>query len=649
MTSEALWTPTLEQVESAEVTRFIRRLATRFPSAPRDFTSLYPWSLAEPSAFWSAVWDFCGVVGERGSNTVVENFDDMLRCRWFPDARLNYAENLLNCRDESPALVAWNERGFQRRLSYMDLYDEVAQLSGELVRWGVRPGDRVAGLLPNIPQAVIAMLATAAVGGVWSSCSPDFGLQAVLDRFGQIEPRVLIAVDGYEYDGKRFDLVDRLRGLRKSLPSLSRTVVVPNLDESSADPDDAVTWPDVLSSSSAREIDFRRLPFDHPLYILYTSGTTGLPKCIVHRAGGILLQHLKEHVLHTNLGPDDRLFYFTTCGWMMWNWLVGALATGGTVVLYDGSPLAPDPSVLWRMAEQEGLTVFGTSPRYLSAIEKAGLAPRESHDLTALRTILSTGSPLLGENYDYVYSRIKPDVQLSSISGGTDLCSCFALGNPVGPVYREEIQTRGLGMAVEVFDDDGRPVRGEKGELVCTAPFPSMPLGFWGDDGTKYRQTYFERFPGVWHHGDFAELTEHDGLIIHGRSDTVLNPGGVRIGTAEIYRQLEPFPEIAESLAVAQTWRGDVRIILFVRLQPDTPFDAQLVDRIRREIRKNASPRHLPAKILAVTDIPRTKSGKIVEAAVREVIHGRQLKNTDALANPEALEFFRDRPELAAD
>jgi len=383
--------------------------------------------------------------------------------------------------------------------------------------------------------------------------------------------------------------------------------------------------------------------------VLYTSGTTGLPKCIVHRAGGILLQHLKEHVLHTNLGPDERLFYYTTCGWMMWNWLVGALATGCTVVLYDGSPLAPDTSILWRMAEVEQVTVFGTSPRYLSAIEKAGFAPRESHDLSSLRTILSTGSPLVGENYDYVYAKVKPDVQLASISGGTDLCSCFALGNPVEPVYREEIQTRGLGMNVAVFGDDGKPVRGEKGELVCTAPFPSMPLGFWGDDGRRYRQTYFERFPGVWHHGDFAELTEHDGLIIYGRSDSVLNPGGVRIGTAELYRQLEPFPEIVESVAVAQTWRDDVRIVLFVRLRPGVPFDSELVDRIRREIRRNATPRHVPAKIVAVPDIPRTKSGKIVESAVRELIHGRAVQNADALANPEALEYFRDRPELAVD
>jgi acetoacetyl-CoA synthetase len=542
--------------------------------------------------------------------------------------------------------VFWNELGRQRALTYRELGESVAAVAAALQHHGIGPGDRVAGFLPNLPEAVIAMLASASLGAIWSSCSPDFGANGVLDRFGQIEPRILVTADGYRYAGKAIDLLPRVREVRARIPVIERVVIVPYLSER---PDiggipGAVIWAEWMDGGT--DGPFVRLPFDHPLYIMYSSGTTGLPKCMVHGAGGTLLQHLKELVLHTDLTREDRIFYFTTCGWMMWNWLVSSLAVGATVVLFDGAPLTP-PEVLWNMAERERVTVFGTSAKYLALAEKEGLRPARTHDLSPLRAILSTGSPLAPTGFDYVYRDVKADLHLASISGGTDIISCFALGNPIAPVRRGELQTRGLGMAVEVFDESGTPVRERDGELVCTRPFPSMPVAFWNDpDGAKYRSAYFDHYPGVWRHGDWARLTEHDGLVITGRSDATLNPGGVRIGTAEIYRQVEQLPEVVESLVVGQEWEGDVRIVLFVRLRPGAVLDQVLEDRIRRRIREHASPHHVPKRIVAVADIPRTISGKITELAVRDVIHGRPVSNTEALANPAALELFRALPQL---
>ncbi|NGP53946.1 acetoacetate--CoA ligase [Thioalkalivibrio sp. XN8] len=648
---DVLWRPAPGQVERAQLTAFMRSASDRAGHPMADYATLWRWSIEHPEQFWPAVWDFCGVKASRRWDNVLEHGDRMPGANWFRGARLNFAENLLRQDEpERPALVWRDEDGARRVFTRAELYHEAARLAGALKRLGVDPGDRVAGFLPNCPEAVIAMLAAASLGATWSSCSPDFGIQGVLDRFGQIRPKVLFTADGYRYNGKRIDSVERIRGVLQELEGVERVVLVPFLD---ADPDvaalpHAVSWQDFLSDQS--ELEFAQLPFDHPLYILYSSGTTGVPKCIVHGAGGTLLQHLKEHRLHTDIGPEDTLFYFTTCGWMMWNWLVSGLATGATLVLYDGNPFHPGPEALWRMAEEEGITVFGTSAKYLAAVEKAGFAPREHFALESLRAVLSTGSPLMPASFDFVYRAVKADVQLASISGGTDIVSCFALGCPVLPVHRGELQCRGLGMAVEIFDDTGRSHTDEPGELVCTRPFPSMPVGFWNDpDGSKYRAAYFERFPGVWHHGDWARLTPHGGLLIYGRSDAVLNPGGVRIGTAEIYRQVEKLDEIVESLAIGQDWGGDQRIVLFVRLREGLSLDEDLAAKIRQVIRASTTPRHVPAKILQVHDIPRTLSGKIVELAVRNVVHGRPVKNTDALANPQALEEFRDRPELAGD
>ena len=643
-----------------------------------DYPSLYAWSIEHPERFWPAVWRFCGVVADdeerrqsraRGAAPtqrkpfadVVVGLDRMappdpeLGPRWFTGARLNFAENLLrHAADEQraghPAIIAWNERGRQRSMTFGELRDEVARVARAMRDMGIVAGDRIAGFMPNVPEAVIAMLASASLGAVWSSCSPDFGVKGVLDRFGQIEPRILFCADGYRYAGKEIDSLERVQEIVAALPSLERVVVVPYL---TADPDArlirrAVGWRDFAPAAEFPLIDYERLPFDHPLYILYSSGTTGLPKCMVHGAGGTLLQHLKELALHTDLGPDDRLFYFTTCGWMMWNWMVTALALGTTLVLYDGAPLAPEAEILWNMAEAERITVFGTSAKYLALSEKAGLEPARTHDLSALKAILSTGSPLAAHSYDYVYRAVKPIVRLSSVSGGTDIVSCFALGNPIAPVWRGELQTRGLGMKVEIWDDAGHPVRGVPGELVCTMPFPSMPVAFWRDpDGSKYRAAYFDHFPNVWRHGDWAELTEHDGLIIHGRSDATLNPGGVRIGTAEIYRQVEQLEEVVESLAIEQTMAdAESRVVLFVRLRDGLTLNNALEDRIRQRIREHTSPHHVPKKIVQVTDLPRTISGKISELAVREVVHGRPVRNSDALANPASLALFRDLPEL---
>ncbi|MCE1185707.1 MAG: acetoacetate--CoA ligase [Rhodocyclales bacterium] len=649
-----LWTPSPERIAAAGITAFARQAEARWGRALPDYPALHAWSVAFPEEFWVSVWEFGEVRGERGS-AVLENGGAMPGARWFPEARLNFAENLLRSRDDTDALVFWGEDKVKNRLSHGDLYRQVAHFAAALREQGVVAGDRVAAYMPNLPETLVAMLAAASIGAIFSSASPDFGVQGVLDRFGQIEPKVLLAVDGYYYNGKVVDCLDKLAAITAGLPSLKRVVVVPYVHahhDLSGVPHARVLADFVKPFADVTEIAFEPLPFDHPLYVMYSSGTTGVPKCIVHAAGGALLQHIKEQRLHGDVKPGDRLFYFTTCGWMMWNWLVSGLASGATLLLYDGSPMMAHGNILFDYAQAEGMTHFGTSAKFIDGIAKAGLKPRETHDLGALRAMFSTGSPLVAEGFEYVYREIKADLCLSSISGGTDIISCFVLGNPTLPVWAGEIQCRGLGMAVDVFDETGAPLRGDKGELVCTRPFPVMPLGFWNDaDGRKYRAAYFERFAGVWCHGDFCEITAHAGLVIHGRSDATLNPGGVRIGTAEIYRQVEKLHEVVESLVIGQEWpagSGDVRVVLFVKLRPGLALDEALIGRIRQTIRDNTTPRHVPARVVQVEDIPRTKSGKIVELAVRAVVHGQPVKNVEALANPEALAYFRDRAELAS-
>jgi acetoacetyl-CoA synthetase len=659
-----VWTPTPEAVARANLTRFTARYR---PGA--SYPELWQWSVDHPEEFWPAVWAFTGVIAEERPgrppwDTVFVGGGRMAPPdakrgpRWFPGARLNFAENLLRHGDEREALVFWNEQGRQRAFTFAELRHETGRYADALAASGVGSGDRVAGLMPNVPETVVAMLAAASLGAVWSSCSPDFGEQAVLDRFGQIRPRVLFVADQYRYAGKVIDLAGRTARIAGALPEVEQVVVVPytggpadrRTGEQAPARSRSVALAEWLDGAVRRSGGPPvRLPFDHPLYIVYSSGTTGLPKCIVHGAGGTLVQHLKELVLHTDLTREDRIFYYTTCGWMMWNWLVSSLGVGATVVLYDGAPLAPETDILWRMAAAERVTVFGTSAKYLALAEKEQIEPGARHDLSPLRAILSTGSPLAVHSYDYVYGRIKRDLHLASISGGTDLISCFALGNPTAPVWRGELQCRGLGMAVDVYDPSGRPLVGTPGELVCTRPFPSMPVAFWNDaDGSRYRAAYFEHFPGVWRHGDWAERTDHDGLVIYGRSDATLNPGGVRIGTAEIYRQVERLPEVLESLVVAQDWEDDVRVVLFVRLRDGLVLDDALRERIRAEIRAQASPHHVPKKILQVPDLPRTINGKLSELAVRAVIHGRPVGNADALANPASLDLFRGLAELAS-
>jgi acetoacetyl-CoA synthetase len=623
-----LWTPSPERIARANLTRF---------GQGRPYAALYEWSITKPLEFWDAMWDFGGMVGSKGSRIAVD-MDRMPGARFFPDATLNFAENVLregSVPSDRPAIAFTAETGPARTMSWGALRVESAAFAAALKAAGIQPGDRVAAYLPNTPEAIAAVLGAAAVGAVWSSCSPDFGVQGVLDRFGQITPRVLIAADSYVYGGKTFDQRAKIAAVLKQLPTVERTVI------------GTVGWEAFVGPHRGAEPAFTQLPFDHPLYILYSSGTTGVPKCIVHGAGGTLIQHLKEHQLHCDIRPGDRVFYFTTLGWMMWNWLVTALASGATILLYDGSPFHPNGNTLFTFADETQMTLFGTSAKFIDAVAKAGLRPRETHALESVRTMTSTGSPLAPEAFDFVYEHVKRDIHLASISGGTDIVSCFVGGNPIGPVWRGEIQGRALGMKVEVRDDDGRPVKQQKGELVCSMPFPSMPVGFWNDpDGRKYHAAYFERFPGVWTHGDYCELTAHDGVIIYGRSDAVLNPGGVRIGTSEIYRQVEQFPEVLESLVIGQQWDGDERIVLFVKLRDDLALDEPLVERIRGHIRRNTTPRHVPARIVQVTEVPRTKSGKIVELAVRDVVHGREVRNREALANPEALDQFKNREEL---
>ena len=647
--NEILWQPSEERIAKANLTAFRARVKADWGVDLPDYSALYDWSLEEMEKFWLSIWDFCGVIAETRGEVVIADADKMPGAKFFPDARLNFAENLLRRRGSDDALVFWGEDKIKRRLSWDDLQDRVTRLARALERLGVGPGDRVAGFIPNMPEAVIAMLATAANGAIWSSCSPDFGSQGVLDRFGQIEPKVLVAVDGYHYGGKSFDTRERVAAIAAGLPSLERILVVPYLSDEPdiSELERAENWNTALAAESAEPFAFAAMPFNAPLYILYSSGTTGKPKCIVHGAGGTLIQHLKEHQLQCDVRSGDRIFYFSTCGWMMWNWLVTGLASGATLLLFDGNPFYPGPQVLFDFMEAERGTLFGTSAKYIDSLRNAGYDAKANHRLSELRTLTSTGSPLAPEGFDYVYRHIKDDLCLSSIAGGTDIVACFVGGNPTGPVRRGEIQARHLGMAVAVFDDSGEALRGEKGELVCTKPFPSMPVKFWNDpDDERYRAAYFERYPNIWHHGDFIELTENDGIVVYGRSDATLNPGGVRIGTAEIYRQVEVLPEIQEALVIGQDWQNDVRVVLFVRLAEGAALDEELVARIKRRIREGASPRHVPAKVLAVEDIPRTKSGKIVELAVRDIVHGREIKNREALANPEALELFQDIPEL---
>ncbi len=650
--AEPLWKPTTAQAGATALAAFIARVNERHGLALGDYAALHRWSVEQLAEFWSEVWDFCEVIGERGERVLVDA-ERMPGARFFPDARLNFAENLLRRCDDADALVFWGEDRVRARLSWRALQAQVASFANALAAEGIGPGDRVVALLPNCPEAVVGMLAATSLGAAWASCSPDFGESGILDRFGQIDARLLIGCDGYFYNGRHFDCRDKLARVVAGLPGLRRLVVVPYASRALGQPASlpdvplAVWLADFVAGHSAERPSYARLPFAQPLYILFSSGTTGAPKCLVHSAGGTLLQHLKEHRLHTDLRSGDRFFYFTTCTWMMWNWLVSGLASEATLLLYDGSPFHPGPEVLFDLAQAEGMTHLGVAAKYIDAVKKRGLRPRETHDLKPLRMLLSTGSPLVPESFDYVYADIKPDVYLASISGGTDIVSTFVCGSPLSPVYRGEIPCAGLGMAVEVRDEDGQAVVGRKGELVCTRPFPSMPVGFWNDPGDrKYHAAYFETYPGVWTQGDFAEVTAHGGFVIYGRSDATLNPGGVRIGTAEIYRQVEQIDEVVESIVIGQDWQGDVRVVLFVVLREGIALDAALIERIRQRIRSGASPRHVPAKVLAVADIPRTKSGKLTELAVRAVVEGRAVKNRGALANPEALELFRGRPEL---
>ena len=632
--------------------RFIRFVNDRFGLQVDNYPQLYQWSVTHIADFWAAMWEFAEIKCSRSFDRVVDATDRMPSNKWFEGARLNFAENLLRYRDDETALVFRGESNPPVRLTYTELYDEVARVAASLKQLGVVAGDRVVGFMPNMPQSIIAMLAATSLGATWSSCSPDFGIKGVMDRFGQIAPKVLFTADGYWFKGKALDSLERISHIVKQLPSVEKMVVVPYTkarpDVSGIDR--AVLFDEFKSGQSDLSIEFAQLPADHPLYVMYSSGTTGLPKCMVQSSGGILINHMKELLLHTDLKRGDVIFYFTTCGWMMWNWLTSALSVGATVVLYDGNPFHPDPGVLWQMAQDEKITIFGTSAGYITALRNTGLRPGDQYDLSALRAVLSTGSPLSEEGFEYVYDAIKPDLQLASISGGTDLNGCFALGNPMAPVYMGELQCRGLGMKVEAFDESGKPVIGQQGELVCTAPFPSMPIYFWDDpDGKKYSHAYFDVYPNVWRHGDYIEINDHGGVKIHGRSDATLNPGGVRIGTAEIYRQVEQMDEVEDSVVIGQNWKNDVRVILFVKMASGVALDDDVKNRIRKLIRANASPRHVPAKIIAVPDIPYTLNMKKVELAVKKMIEGKPVLNKDALKNPDVLDFFAGIEELQTD
>ncbi len=647
--SKLLWQPSEAQIKASNMYRFMALINERYGTSFDSYDGLYQWSVDHIPEFWKEMWDFAAIKASVPYDRVIDDANRMPGARWFDGARLNFAENLLRYRDDRLALVFRGEDQVRRTFTYAQLYDEVARVAMALKDAGVVAGDRVAGFVPNMPESIIAMLAASSLGAAWSSCSPDFGIKGVLDRFGQIRPKVLFTADGYFFKGKPLDSLARIADIISQIPSVERLVVVPYAQEKpdiSAIPN-AVLYADFKSAEDGLEIDFAQLPFDHPLYVMYSSGTTGLPKCMVQSAGGILIHHLKELILHTDLKREDTIFYFTTCGWMMWNWLVSSLATGATLVLYDGNPFHPSPGALWQMAQDEKISVFGTSAGYLAALQAAGVRPKADFDLAPLRAVLSTGSPLSIESFEFVYDAVKSDLQLASIAGGTDLNGCFALGNPMGPVYAGELQCRGLAMKVFAFDDDGKPVVGQEGELVCAAPFPSMPIYFWNDpEGKKYHSAYFDVYPGIWRHGDYIVVSEHGGVVMHGRSDATLNPGGVRIGTAELYRQVEQLEEVEDSVVVGQKWDNDVRVILFVKLAPGFDLTDDLKNKIRKTIRVHASPRHVPAKIITVPDIPYTLNMKKVELAVKKVIHNQEVKNKDALRNPEALDFYAGIAEL---
>ncbi len=639
-----LWSPGKDRAEKSAMYRFMKAQGCD------DFESLHQWSLTNTPDFWQALCDFAGVDFAKEASSVVDQPGDITTARWFEGARLSFPAHILRHSGARAAIVFRGESGVRREVSFDDLNLQVAAVAAGLKAAGVKKGDRVAAFLPNCPEAIIAMLGATSIGAIWSSCSPDFGINGVVDRFGQIKPKVLFCADGYFYNGKRIESLSAVGGVLDKISSIEHAVVVPFTGEAVSldDVRAGVHWQDF--AQSGHTLECVPVEFNHPLYIMYSSGTTGAPKCIVHGTGGTLVQHMKEHLLHCDIGPDDRVFYFTTCGWMMWNWLVSALTVGATIVLYDGSPFYEEGRALWRMAQEEKLTVFGTSAKFIAALEKNGVRPGDEFDLSSIKTIFSTGSVLAPESFDYVYEAIAADVQLASISGGTDIISCFAGGNPLLPVRRGELQCLALAMQVEVFNDDGEAVIGENGELVCSNAFPSMPVCFWNDPGNKqYHAAYFERFPGVWAQGDYAQVTVNGGMVIYGRSDAVLNPGGVRIGTAEIYRQVERLDEVLESIAIGQDWEDDVRVILFVIMRDDSPLDDEVRAKICRVIRENTTPRHVPSKIVAVPEIPRTISGKIVELAVRNVVHGRPVNNVDALANPGALAHFKNIAELEAE
>ncbi|MCK5038799.1 MAG: acetoacetate--CoA ligase [Thermoplasmata archaeon] len=646
--SNLLWEPSAENIKNANMTRFMEFVNQRHGKNFKDYEELHNWSIENIPEFWGDMWAFGEIVHSKDFETVVEDLGKMPGSKWFPGARMNFAENLLRYRDDRPAIIFKGEARVDRTITYSQLFDQVARLAKALRDMGIKEGDRVAGFMPNMPESIIAMLAATSIGAIWSSCSPDFGIKGVLDRFGQIEPRVLFTADGYLYKDKEFDSLERISQIISELPSVEKIVIVPYTRQ---DPDisqlpNAIMLDDFTSHEQGLDMEFEQLPFDHPVYIMYSSGTTGVPKCIVHGAGGTLIQHLKELILHTNLTREDRIFYYTTCGWMMWNWLVSSLAVGATILLYDGNPFYPDAYSLFDFAKEKEMTVFGTSAKYISSIEGAGVKLGEG-DIPTVRAILSTGSPLSIESFEYIYRDVKKDIVLSSIAGGTDIVSCFALGNPILPVYAGELQCSGLGMAVAAFDDDGVPIIEKQGELVCTRPFPSMPIYFWNDpEDRKYREAYFETYPNIWHHGDYIVVTSRGGVIMYGRSDATLNPGGVRIGTAEIYRVVENIPEIEDSLVVGQDWENDVRVILFLKMKEGNEMTEELVNMVKKTIRSSTTPRHVPAKVIQIADIPYTINGKKVELAVRKAIHGQEVKNKDALGNPDAVDLYRDLKEL---
>jgi len=650
MSNTKLWAPSKQRVEKAQITKFIALVNNKCGTDLSDFDDLHDFSVAEPEKFWTAVWDFGDVKAQTRGDIVIEDRNKIPGAKFFPGSRLNFAENLLSKNDDSPALIFRGEDKVEKTVSWHELNNKVSQLNQAFSEIGLAVSDRVCAVVPNMPETIMTFAGVASIGATWSSCSPDFGEKGILDRFGQVEPKVLVVCDGYYYNGKTIDIADKIESVLKQLPSVEKVIVIdyigtaPQMAERLAN---AVTFDDFIKRFKPGPITFAQLPFDHPLYIMFSSGTTGIPKCIVHKAGGLLLKHLSEHQLHCDIHPGDTLFYFTTCGWMMWNWLVTGLASGATLMLFDGSPFYPSEKVLFDFADDKSMNIFGTSAKYIDAVKKTGWKPRETHNLSSVRSMLSTGSPLAAESFDFVYEEIKSDIHLASVSGGTDICGCFVAGNPTGPVWRGEIQALSLGMDVAVYDDDGKSVVGEKGELVCRNTFPSMPIKFWNDPGDeKFHEAYFARFANTWCHGDFAEITSTGGMIIHGRSDATLNPGGVRIGTAEIYTQVEQIDEVIEGLAIGQSWEDDTRVVLFVRLRDGVELSEDLQKTIKQKIRTGASPRHVPARIIAVADIPRTKSGKITELAVRDVVHGREIKNKEALANPESLKLFENLKEL---